>query len=121
MTHTPQKNHLVGLFVVGALVLFGIGLFVIGDLHQLFSHHREYYSEFVNLAGLSNGAKVRVAGMDAGQVMAIAVHTYISGVPHRIKYFERVLQNLKKQDGVVFWTGEQILEWYEGAAQRSTT
>jgi allantoinase len=49
------------------------------------------------------------------KVMAIAVHTYISGVPHRIKYFERVLQNLKKQDGVVFWTGEQILEWYEGS------
>jgi peptidoglycan/xylan/chitin deacetylase (PgdA/CDA1 family) len=49
------------------------------------------------------------------KVMAIAVHTYISGVPHRIKYFERVLQTLKKQEGVVFWTGEQILEWYERA------
>lgn len=69
----PQKNRLVGLFVVGGLVLFGAGLFLIGDRHQLFSHHREYYSEFVNLAGLTNGAKVRVAGMDAGQVMAIAV------------------------------------------------
>jgi hypothetical protein len=40
------------------------------------------------------------------------VHPYISGVPHRIKYFERVFQALKKQDGVVFWTGEQILDWY---------
>jgi phospholipid/cholesterol/gamma-HCH transport system substrate-binding protein len=69
----PQKNRLVGLFVVGGLVLFGAGLFLIGDRHQLFSHHREYYSEFVNLAGLTNGAKVRVAGMDAGQVIAIAV------------------------------------------------
>jgi hypothetical protein len=47
------------------------------------------------------------------KVMAIAVHPYISGVPHRIKYFERVFQNLKKQPGVVFWTGEQILQWYE--------
>jgi peptidoglycan/xylan/chitin deacetylase (PgdA/CDA1 family) len=47
------------------------------------------------------------------KVMAIAVHPYISGVPHRIKYFERVLQALKKQEGVLFWTGEQILEWYE--------
>jgi hypothetical protein len=46
------------------------------------------------------------------KVMAIAVHPYISGVPHRIKYFERVFQQLKKQPGVVFWTGEQILEWY---------
>jgi peptidoglycan/xylan/chitin deacetylase (PgdA/CDA1 family) len=47
------------------------------------------------------------------KVMAIAVHPYISGVPHRIKYFERVFQFLKKQEGVLFWTGEQILEWYE--------
>jgi peptidoglycan/xylan/chitin deacetylase (PgdA/CDA1 family) len=46
------------------------------------------------------------------KIMAIAVHPYISGVPHRIKYFETVLAQLKKQKGVVFWTGEQILEWY---------
>jgi allantoinase len=49
------------------------------------------------------------------KIMAIAVHPYISGVPHRIKYFERVLKHLKAQDGVVFWTGEQILDWYERA------
>jgi hypothetical protein len=47
------------------------------------------------------------------KVMAIAVHPYISGVPHRIKYFERVFEYLKKQPGVVFWTGEQILEWHD--------
>jgi len=39
----------------------------------MFSHHVEYYSEFVNLAGLASGAKVRVGGMDAGEVMSIEV------------------------------------------------
>jgi peptidoglycan/xylan/chitin deacetylase (PgdA/CDA1 family) len=50
---------------------------------------------------------------DRMKVMAIAVHPYISGVPHRIKYFQRVLGRLKSFDGVVFWTGEQILDWYD--------
>jgi phospholipid/cholesterol/gamma-HCH transport system substrate-binding protein len=63
----------IGAFVIGGLVLFGVGMFLIGDQHQAFARHLEFYSEFVNLAGLSNGAKVRVAGMDAGQVVDIAV------------------------------------------------
>jgi phospholipid/cholesterol/gamma-HCH transport system substrate-binding protein len=48
-------------------------LFLIGDRRQAFGEHMEYYSEFVNLAGLSNGAKVRVGGMDAGEVLAIGI------------------------------------------------
>jgi hypothetical protein len=44
--------------------------------------------------------------------MSIAVHPYISGTPYRIKYFEQVLAALKKKPGVVFWTGEQIMNWY---------
>jgi phospholipid/cholesterol/gamma-HCH transport system substrate-binding protein len=67
------KNVSIGLFVVGGLVLFGIGMFLIGDRHQVFARHIEYYSEFVNLAGLPTGAKVRVGGMDAGQVLVISV------------------------------------------------
>ena len=67
------KNVSIGLFVVGGLLLFGVGTFLIGDRHQAFALHTEYYSEFSNLAGLANGAKVRVAGMDAGRVLAIAV------------------------------------------------
>jgi phospholipid/cholesterol/gamma-HCH transport system substrate-binding protein len=68
-----NKNVSVGLFVLGGLLLFGAGLFLIGDPRRAFGEHVEYYSEFVNLAGLSNGAKVRVGGMDAGEVVGIGV------------------------------------------------
>ena len=51
-------------------------------------------------------------GKERAKVMAIALHPYISGVPHRIKYFENVFRKLRKQKGVLFWTGEQILDWY---------
>ena len=68
-----NRNVSVGLFVAGGLLLFGAGMFLIGDRRQAFGRHMEYYSEFVNLAGLSNGAGVRVGGMDAGEVLSIDV------------------------------------------------
>ena len=67
------KKESIGLFVIGGLVLFGIGMFLIGDRHQLFARHTEYYTEFTNLSGLTTGAKVRVSGLDAGEVLTIDV------------------------------------------------
>lgn len=49
------------------------------------------------------------------RVMAISVHPYLTGVPHRIRYFEQLLDYVKAQDGTVLWTGEQILDWYKAA------
>ena len=67
------KKERIGLFVIGGLLLFGIGMFLIGDRHQLFRRHIEYYTEFTNLSGLTAGAKVRVSGLDAGEVLSIEV------------------------------------------------
>ena len=47
------------------------------------------------------------------RVMALAVHPYISGVPHRIKYFEAVYDYMRKKKDVWFTTGEEIYEWYK--------
>jgi peptidoglycan/xylan/chitin deacetylase (PgdA/CDA1 family) len=46
------------------------------------------------------------------RVMALAVHPYNSGVPHRIKYFEAVYDYIRKKKGVWLTTGEGIYEWY---------
>ena len=56
--------------------------------------------------------RVYQEGRERAKIMAIAVHPYISGVLHRIKYFESVLRRLRKQKGVLFWNGAQILDWY---------
>ncbi len=50
---------------------------------------------------------------DSARMMAFGVHPYITGVPHRIKYFERLLEELAARPGVLFWTGDQILDWYK--------
>jgi allantoinase len=51
-------------------------------------------------------------GRTSPRVMALAVHPYISGVPHRIRYFEAVYDYMKRHTGVWFTTGEEIYEWY---------
>jgi peptidoglycan/xylan/chitin deacetylase (PgdA/CDA1 family) len=52
------------------------------------------------------------------KIMSIAVHPYISGTPFRIKYLEQVLAALRKKRGVVFWTGEEIMNWYRSARRK---
>ena len=63
----------VGAFVLGGLLLFAVGLFLIGDRRMLFEDRFEVYAEFAKIAGLQTGATVRVAGMDAGEVETIHV------------------------------------------------
>ncbi len=46
------------------------------------------------------------------RVMALPCHPYIVGVPHRIKYFRKIFETIRTKPGVLFWTGEQILDWY---------
>jgi peptidoglycan/xylan/chitin deacetylase (PgdA/CDA1 family) len=50
------------------------------------------------------------------RVMAISIHPYITGAPHRIGYLERLYEYIGVRPGVLMWTGEQILDWYQRAA-----
>ena len=54
-------------------------------------------------------------GAERAKILCFAIHPYISGVPHRIKYLEAFLDYARGHAGVGFWTGEQILDWYLGA------
>jgi peptidoglycan/xylan/chitin deacetylase (PgdA/CDA1 family) len=51
-------------------------------------------------------------GAERAKIMAIAIHPYISGQPFRIRYLEQVYAALGRKRGVLFWNGEQILDWY---------
>src|SRR5258706_14147121 len=117
-----NRNASIGLFVIGGLLLFGIGMFVIGDRHQAFARHTEYYSEFVNLDGLVNGAKGRVGGMDAGQVLAIGVPDSPSS-RFRVKWrIDSKLRGLVRADSVATMgtegvVGDTYLSVHSGSAQ----
>jgi peptidoglycan/xylan/chitin deacetylase (PgdA/CDA1 family) len=55
---------------------------------------------------------IHAESAETTRVMALAVHPYISGSPHRIRYVTETLEHITSQPGVVVWNGEQILDWY---------
>ena len=46
------------------------------------------------------------------RVMAFGVHPHVSGAAHRIRYSEEMLDYFGQHQGVSFWTGDQIYEWF---------
>jgi peptidoglycan/xylan/chitin deacetylase (PgdA/CDA1 family) len=53
--------------------------------------------------------EARVAG---AKVMGLAVHPYITGVPHRIAAFAALIEELVADAEVVFMQGREIRDWY---------
>ena len=58
-------------------------------------------------------------GESSARIMGIAIHPYITGVPHRIAYFERLLEFLQSRESVIFMTGGEILDWYRAATEET--
>ena len=63
----------VGTFVIGGLLLFAVGLFMIGDRRLLFAERFEVEADFGNVTGIAIGTGVRLAGFDAGEVLGIEI------------------------------------------------
>jgi len=53
-------------------------------------------------------------GADNARVMAISIHPYITGVPHRIAALEGLLDYVGSHDGAAWMTASQIGDWYRG-------
>jgi peptidoglycan/xylan/chitin deacetylase (PgdA/CDA1 family) len=62
--------------------------------------------------GIDHFDRLYQEGETSARVMAISLHPYISGVPHRIGYVEKLYEYIGQRPGVMLWTGEQILDWY---------
>jgi phospholipid/cholesterol/gamma-HCH transport system substrate-binding protein len=61
----------VGVFVIGGLLLFTVGLFMIGDRQMAFAKKFTIYTEFKKITGLQPGGIVRVSGAKAGTIKKI--------------------------------------------------
>jgi hypothetical protein len=44
--------------------------------------------------------------------MCIALHPYMMGAPHRLKYLDRALAYIREHKDAWICTAEEILDWY---------
>jgi allantoinase len=75
----------------------------------LIQHHSA--AEYKNRA-IDQFEQLYADARQSARIMALVVHPYIMGVPHRLRYFREALEHIQSRPGVLFWTGEQILDWY---------
>jgi phospholipid/cholesterol/gamma-HCH transport system substrate-binding protein len=61
----------LGIFILGALAILGVGIFLIGREQGFFRSGYTLKAAFDNVSGLQNGAEVRVGGIDEGTVKVI--------------------------------------------------
>ena len=82
---------------------------------MLIQHHsaREYHDR-----AMDQFEQLYEDSRESARVMALVVHPYIMGAPHRLKWFRRIFERLSARKDVLFWTGEQILDWYRGEKTR---
>jgi phospholipid/cholesterol/gamma-HCH transport system substrate-binding protein len=98
-----MKNHnvIVGVFITAAIVLFGAALFLIGNEHKAFRRHVVFYTNFQNVDGIPKGAKVRVDGMDAGELESIQIPSSPSQKFRLKMNVEGRLRGLIREDSLV--------------------
>lgn len=76
---------------------------------MLIQHHKA--SEYFDRAS-DQFDQIHHDARHSARVMAIVVHPYIMGAPHRLKYFRKIVEKIASYDDVAFMTGGEIADWY---------
>jgi allantoinase len=84
----------------------------LNDIPMMIVQHHE--SDYLLKRAIDQFDRLYEEGGERAKVMSLAIHAYISGQPHRIKYLEQFYEYVASKPGVLHWNGEQMLDWYQG-------
>ncbi|MGE4064782.1 MAG: polysaccharide deacetylase family protein [Rhodospirillaceae bacterium] len=73
----------------------------------------QHSSDEIFKRGRDQFDRLHMEGAAIPRVMAISVHPYLTGAPHRIKYLEMLYDHILAHNDVVHWTGSEICDWYK--------
>jgi peptidoglycan/xylan/chitin deacetylase (PgdA/CDA1 family) len=82
----------------------------LNDIAMMIVQHHE--SDYLLKRAIDSFDRLYAEGEHRAKIMAVAIHPYISGQPHRIKYLEAIYDYASRFAGVLHWNGEQIYDWY---------
>jgi len=88
----------------------------LNDIPMMIVQHHE--SDYLLKRAIDQFDRLYAEGKERAKIMALAIHPYISGQPHRIKYLEAIYDYVNRFDGVLHWNGAEILDWYNAARAR---
>jgi outer membrane protein OmpA-like peptidoglycan-associated protein len=95
-----SRNFWLGVFIVATLLILGSGVFLIGDKEFLFSSTFPLKAEFQNVAGLNDGADVRVGGIREGTVQRIELPSGPEGKVIVVMKMHKSAGNLIRRDSI---------------------
>ena len=81
----------------------------LNDIPMMLVQHHES-GIFATSARIDDFDRLYARGDERAKIMAIAIHPYISGQPHRIKYLEEIYEYINR-----------LAAWCTGTAPRSTS
>jgi phospholipid/cholesterol/gamma-HCH transport system substrate-binding protein len=99
----------LGIFVAATLLVFGAGIFWIGNSRFLFRSTWRLNADFPNVAGLINGAEVRVAGIHQGTVRRIELPSSPTGKVHVEMDLDGAARKVVKKDSMASVNSEGLV------------
>jgi peptidoglycan/xylan/chitin deacetylase (PgdA/CDA1 family) len=83
----------------------------VNDIPMMALQH--HTSDTLLRRGIDHFDRLYEEGAEHTRVMAISVHPFLSGAPHRIKYLAELYDYILSKPNVCMMTGEEILDWYK--------
>lgn len=73
MKTTASQKIKIGIFTIAGILLFVLGIFIIGSKQNMFGNTYKIYGTFNNVGGLGIGNNIRFAGINVGTVEDITI------------------------------------------------
>ena len=104
-----SRTFRLGAFIVATLLIFAAGVFWIGDKQFMFSSTYRLNADFQTVAGLPNGADVRVGGIHEGTIARIQLPRGPNDKVRVVMDLKKATRNVIKKDSVAAIRSEGLV------------